>query len=902
MTMASLAEVKTVAAMAAAVMLAGAAFVKDLAAADTAEPRDAAAADQKTILSSSNSYWRIWLTHRRIQMPGEDGKLVERLYRHGTRTALPEAGWALPDFDDKAWVRKHGPFFRFADVWGMAEQIYPGMALLCARGRFEVTDPNNVKDMTVSVGYRGGVVVYLNGKEIARGHVPDPEKKGLEAPAEAYPEEVYRTADGKLLDRLNLPDPNKDPANAEIVKKWERRLNDINIPASLLRKGTNVLAVEVHRSVFPKGWDKMAREDQTPFIPFGLSGVELKAFGEGIEANVGRPKGVHLWAYAPSERLLEKDYCTPNDPGIMVLKVVGAKNGAFPGHAVVSSTEAIKGLKAEVSDLRGPEVIPAKAIQVRYPLAQSRKGLCMKGLWDWNLAGYQTFDMLEETPPAEVPIPEKPNPTQTKDGICQPIWLTVNVPKDARAGEYSGMLTATVEGAPAMTLPIKLNVADWTLPDPKDFQTEVGFHESWETVALQYKVPLWSERHWELLDKIFMYMGMVGQDHVHIYMIAKSHAGNSESMVRWVKNADGSLTPDLSIAARYLDLYLKYCGKPKVICAIPWDIYNGGNNRGLTKAQFPPKITIIDPKTGMTEEGAAPHYGTPEAVPFWKPVYEGLLKMLKDRGLDPATLMHGIAGDTGPNAAVVADLNTVLPGGKWVFQNHAGPWDLWGKNGESIGAAALVYIGSCKDPDDESYRGKRWYGWQQEINPINGRPKNYVLSCFGRFTFPHSCPAERRTLLEQFVAGSPCLGVSRIGFDFWPGVVAGRPYSIASRYDTGLGWGSAGITAGEWSYVSPGKDGPVSTIVFEMLRAGAQESEARIFLEKALVDPAKRSKIGEDLAKRIQTELDARQKLMAIVGGYGRNESYFSFNSWWWEESTGRIYEYAAEAAMKIGS
>jgi len=51
---------------------------------------------------------------------------------------------------------------------------------------FVVTDTASLADMTLSLSYRGGVVVYVNGKEVVRGHLPASEIKA-DTPAEDYP-------------------------------------------------------------------------------------------------------------------------------------------------------------------------------------------------------------------------------------------------------------------------------------------------------------------------------------------------------------------------------------------------------------------------------------------------------------------------------------------------------------------------------------------------------------------------------------------------------------------------------------------------------------------------------------------------------------------------------------------
>jgi hypothetical protein len=62
------------------------------------------------------------------------------------------------------------------------------------------------------------------------------------------------------------------------------------------------------------------------------------------------------------------------------------------------------------------------------------------------------------------------------------------------------------------------------------------------------------------------------------------------------------------------------------------------------------------------------------------------------------------------------------------------------------------------------------------------------------------------------------------------------------------------------SIVGPGKDGPVSTCRFQMLREGLQEAEARVFVQNALLDQA--DKLGSDLAKKSKDICDERSRML----------------------------------------
>ena len=165
----------------------------------------------------------------------------------------------------------------------------------------------------------------------------------------------------------------------------------------------------------------------------------------GLVAAGAPARAAEVWCPNPLVEVLESgDHAGKDDPKCAV-RLFGARNGAFSGQVVVAAEG--KGPEAAMSDLKqaeGDALIPASAIEVRYALPTGRQG---------------AFDALAEAPRAE--------------GKVHPVWVTVNVPADAKPGEYAGTLSVA-----GREVPVLLAVHDWTLPSPREWTIWADFIQS----------------------------------------------------------------------------------------------------------------------------------------------------------------------------------------------------------------------------------------------------------------------------------------------------------------------------------------------------------------------------------------------------------------------------------------
>jgi len=131
----------------------------------------------------------------------------------------PPAAWFKPDFDDSAWPLAMSGF---SSGFGSDVTYFPDMVgnylSVYFRKSFTVTDPKQVKWLTLRLDYSDGFVAYLNGQEIARRNLAG--AAGSPVPYNAGATNAHRRAE----------------------------IEEINVSAfaHLLVPGTNVLAMQVH--------------------------------------------------------------------------------------------------------------------------------------------------------------------------------------------------------------------------------------------------------------------------------------------------------------------------------------------------------------------------------------------------------------------------------------------------------------------------------------------------------------------------------------------------------------------------------------------------------------------------------------------------------------------------------
>jgi hypothetical protein len=243
----------------------------------------------------------------------------------------------------------------------------------------------------------------------------------------------------------------------------------------------------------------------------------------------------------------------------------------------------------------------------------------------------------------------------------------------------------------------------------------------------------------------------------------------------------------------------------------------------------------------------------------------------------------------------------IMPGVKWVNNSHA---DTRGGNtcGIPVGYNTSVYIDFFPPPGgaraDKGAKGGRYYGWKYKTD-IFPRSHGPALD---QPLYHSSTLAQHRAELEGALQAN-CSGIGRTGADFWEVLsppptgkrtTGKRSETIIGRYQETC-WNQLNMNTSTEAFLAPGPEGAVSTERFENLREGAQLCEARILLERAILD----GKLSGEPAKKCQEVLDERAwHLRSACAG----------NSWGWNWWAGaspgldeQLFAAAAEAVAKLG-
>ena len=155
------------------------------------------------------------------------------------------------------------------------------------------------------------------------------------------------------------------------------------------------------------------------------------------------------------------------------------------------------------------------------------------------------------------------------------LWLTVQIPRDAKPGNYKGSVTVTSEDK-TKTYNYTVKVLNRTLPAPKEWRFHLDFWQNPYAIARVHNVEPWSQKHFEVMRPYMLKLASGGQKVITATLTHKPWNGQTYdpfgSMVTWIRKADGNWIYDFTIFDKWVE-FMMDCGIDKEITCfsmIPW--------------------------------------------------------------------------------------------------------------------------------------------------------------------------------------------------------------------------------------------------------------------------------------------------------------------------------------------
>jgi len=195
-----------------------------------------------------------------------------------------------------------------------------------------------------------------------------------------------------------------------------------------------------------------------------------------------------------------------------------------------------------------------------------------------------------------------PGPVSIAADRLQPLWIGVDVPRDAKPGLYRGKITVTLDDA-SLAFPFAINVLPIVVPEVKDWTFDVNFWMHPQATAHYYSgcechgqdatkwkhgncaELMWSDRHLALYQPTLELLRDAGQKTITVnlvkdpwrssYMLKEEQPQTNSSydeMIRWRRKADGSFAFDFSAFEKYVKFCMKLGIDRRIECfsMLPW--------------------------------------------------------------------------------------------------------------------------------------------------------------------------------------------------------------------------------------------------------------------------------------------------------------------------------------------
>lgn len=252
-----------------------------------------------------------------------------------------------------------------------------------------------------------------------------------------------------------------------------------------------------------------------------------------------------------------------------VQRITGVRNEQQSFQVAVAAKSPLTNLSMKVENLISEkgDTLAAENIKVRYvryvPVQRARSELIWspryEDIYDKGVSGFGSPDVVADplVELREVDVPAY---------RTQPIWLTLQIPTSSAPGTYTGTLRICTDQYGNVPLPIAVKVLSPVLPSPKDYRFFLDLWFNPNAVALANDLELWSEEHWKYIDTYLEDLASRGAKTITTTIVpypwkvdwiagtkrSQTYAGYP-TMVNWYCDSNNQWSFDYSIFDRFVE-------------------------------------------------------------------------------------------------------------------------------------------------------------------------------------------------------------------------------------------------------------------------------------------------------------------------------------------------------------
>jgi hypothetical protein len=206
----------------------------------------------------------------------------------------------------------------------------------------------------------------------------------------------------------------------------------------------------------------------------------------------------------------------------------------------------------------------------------------------------------------------------------RPVWITIDIPRDVRAGAFEAIVeikNAKGQLIYDQQLTLKVKVLDAILPPPSEWTYHLDLWQHPSAVARVEEVPMWSDAHFEKLLPVMKPLAEAGQKVITATL--NKDPWNVQTydpyadMILWTKEKNGSWSYDYSVFDRWVQFMMDLGVNKMINCysMIPWN-----NEIHYMNASTDALVNVV----------AKP--GTPVFEELWTPFLQDFVRHLKQKG------------------------------------------------------------------------------------------------------------------------------------------------------------------------------------------------------------------------------------------------------------------------------